>query len=139
MKNLTALALFLFPLIARSHGLPPWEYICSVSRMNASGEFKNVVNVVYLPEWQKSSHLYHSDALDVFFELKPVLDFEGKEVDLEMTLSLKRPESQIPIHLSTGPKFSEISFENYELNIAARCFHRSMRGQGLGSLHARHQ
>ena len=129
MKLWLTLALLLVSLPSLAHDMPAWEYICSVTQPNAKGEFKDVVNVVFLPGWQKSSHLYHTDALDLYFDLRPVLNFKGDEEDLEMAITLRRAGATKPITVSTGPKFSEISVENYELNLSARCFHRSMRGQ----------
>lgn len=106
---------------------PAPEYFCSVTQMNAAGEFQNVINVVFLPEWQKKSHLYHTDRIDIFFELSPVRDFKGDEVDQEMKLTFKKVGEQLPLRVTSAPKFSEVSTNDYENNLGSRCFHRSMR------------
>lgn len=122
--------LFLF-LSSTSFGHlgPSPEYLCSVTQMNANGEFKEVVNVVFLPEWQKRSHLYHTDQIDIFFEMSPIKDFKGDEVDQEMKLTFIKVGEKTPLRVTTAPKFSEISTNDYENNLGSRCFHRSMRGK----------
>jgi|GEM_PF-5691109 len=62
-----------------------------------------------------------------FFELSPVRDFKGDEVDQEMKLTFKKVGEQIPLRVTTAPKFSEMSTNDYENNLGSRCFHRSMR------------
>jgi hypothetical protein len=129
MKKYFLPLLLLVSASAAAHDLPPWEYICSVSQMRPDGKFNDVVNVVFLPEWQQKSHLYHTDTVDIFFELVPVKNYKDEEVDREMTITFKRADTGAPMHVTTGSRHAEIDSRDYELQLAARCFHRSMRGQ----------
>jgi hypothetical protein len=92
-----------------------FEYICSVTQKNKEGLFRDVVNVVFLPDWQRQSHIYHDSQKDIWFEISPVKNF---------TTNPTKPTLRFQ-----GPEFSEIGFELDDLNIGARCFHRSQRNK----------
>lgn len=133
MKNIIFFVLaaitFLFQTMAFAHEDFQFEYICSVTQKNKDGLFRDVVNVVFMPEWQKKSHIYHDDQKDIRFEIVPILSGMGEIESYQMELKLYLNQNT-KAHLSFhGPEFSEIGFENDDLNIGANCFHRSQRGQ----------
>lgn len=125
-----ALALISQPSgFALAHDDVNFEYICSVTQKNNDGLFRHVVNVVFLPDWQKKSHLYSEDGKDIWFEIVPIKNGMGEIEKYEMTLSLFLNKEEQPTLTFHGPEFSEIGFENYAQNIGAHCFHRSQRGK----------
>jgi hypothetical protein len=120
---------FLLTTTAFAHEDFSFEYICSVTQKNKDGLFRDVVNVVFMPEWQKKSHIYHDDQKDIWFEIVPVLSGMGEIESYQMELKLylnQNTKAHLTFH---GPEFSEIGFENEELNIGSNCFHHSQRGQ----------
>lgn len=130
LTPLLFLPLFLFSPVAHAFDGPHFNYICSVYQKNKDGLFKDVVNVVFLPDHQKKSHLYHDRGLDIWFEVTPILDFKGEPESYEMQLRLLpySTSTSNPLFQIHGPEFSEIAFESEEHNIGARCFHRTQRG-----------
>lgn len=104
-----------------------FEYICSVVQRNKEGRFSDVVNVVFLPEWQKKSHIYHEDTKDIWFEIAPVKNFKGDIESYQMELRIFLDNKPTSTYFFHGPQFSEIGFELEDLNIGANCFHKSQR------------
>lgn len=117
------------PLTATAHEDMNFEYICSVTQMNKDGLFRDVVNVVFLPAWQKQSHIYHDDQKDIWFEITPVKNSMGEIESYQMELQLFTLNPTKPTLRFHGPEFSEIGFELEDLNIGANCFHRSQRNK----------
>jgi hypothetical protein len=124
------------PSASFAHEEINFEYICSVTQKNLDGQFRKVVNVVFLPDWQKKSHLYSEQGQDIWFEITPIKSSMGVVEKYEMTLSLFLENETEPSLVFHGPEFSEVGFENYKLNIGAHCFHRSQRGQSSAILKA---
>lgn len=119
----------LMPLFSSAHEGLNFEYICSVTNKNKDGLFRDVVNVVFLPEWQKKSHIYRDEQKDIWFEIVPLVDAMGKVEEYRMELKLYLNQAEKPVLSFHGPEFSEIGFEHDELNVGAHCFHRSQRGR----------
>lgn len=129
LKSLVLIGLFLMaPLSSFAHELENFEYICSVYQRNKEGRFSDVINVVFLPEWQKKSHLWTDSTKDIWFEIVPVHNGMGEIEGYEMELRLYLNKSDAPTLKFIGPQFSEIGFDDAEHNIGSRCFHRSQRG-----------
>jgi hypothetical protein len=122
-------ALLFLTQLAQAHDDVEFEYICSVSEKSASGQMNHVVNVVFLPDWQKLSHLYSENGRDIWFEIVPIKNGMGEIEKYEMHLRLHLNGAHDPSLLFTGPEFSEIGFANFDANIGAHCFHRSQRGK----------
>lgn len=118
----------LLPMVSFAHEEFNFVYVCSVTNKNAEGLFRDVVNVVFMPEWQKKSHLYEDDQKSIWFEVAPVIDVMGKIESYQMVMELYVNKSVKPTVTFHGPEFSEVGFEHDELNIGAHCFHRSQRG-----------
>lgn len=119
----------LAPALASAHENLNFEYICSVTNKNKDGLFRDVVNVVFMPDWQRMSHLYHDSQKDIWFQITPVINAMGKIEGYQMELKLYVTDPIKPVLSFHGPEFSEIGFEHDELNIGAHCFHRSQRGK----------
>ncbi|MEY4617775.1 MAG: hypothetical protein RJB66_2735 [Pseudomonadota bacterium] len=124
-----AAALLTSPMTAFAHDPVNFEYICSVTQKNKDGQFRDVINVVFLPDWQKKSHLWADSTKDIWFEIMPVHNGMGEVEGYTMELRLFLNKSESPTLSFHGPEFSEIGFENFEQNIGAHCFHRSQRGK----------
>lgn len=117
------------PSFSFSHENLNFEYICAVIQKNKDGLFKTVVNVVFLPDWQKKSHIYRDEQKDIWFEIGPIKNTMGDIEGYQMELRLYQNGSAKPSFFFHGPEFSEIGFELDDLNIGANCFHRSQRGK----------
>lgn len=118
-----------FPIPTFAHNDLIFEYVCSVTQMNKEGKFRDVINVVFLPDSQKKSHLWTDSSKDIWFEIVPVVNSLGETENYRMELSLYLNHSKQPTLSFHGPEFSEIGFENFEHNIGSHCFHRSQRGK----------
>jgi hypothetical protein len=118
-----------FSSIGLAHDDLNFEYICSVTQKNRDGLFRDVVNVVFLPDWQKKSHIYRDETKDIWFEVAPVKNSMGEIESYQMELKLYLQKAATPSLSFHGPEFSEIGFEHFDLNIGAHCFHRSQRGK----------
>lgn len=133
MKNLITFA-FIFavglaPSILNAHETVNFEYICSVYQRNKEGRFSEVINVVFLPDWQKKSNIFKDEKVDVWFEIVPLKNGMGEIEKHEMNISLYLSGKSEPSLIVRGTEFSETSFDSYEHNIGANCFHRSQRGK----------
>lgn len=117
------------PGIAWADDIPHFEYICSVYVKNKDGLFREVINVVFMPEWQKKSLLYKDEQTEIWFEITPLLDFKGDVEGHEMQIRRHLRGDEKPQFILHGTEFSEIAFEDQALNLGTRCFHRSQRGQ----------
>lgn len=136
MKNIfKKLALIIFlssthlALATLAHEPVNFEYICSVTQKNKEGLFRDVINVVFLPDWQKKSHLWKDSTKDIWFEIVPVRNGMGEIESYQMELKLYMNQAEQPALGFHGPEFSEIGFEDFDRNIGAHCFHRSQRGK----------
>ena len=69
--------LLFVPAVSLAHDDLSFEYICSVTQKNKDGLFRDVVNVVFLPGWQKQSHIYHDSLKDIWFEITPIKNAMG--------------------------------------------------------------
>jgi hypothetical protein len=117
------------PSAALAHEGVNFEYICSVTQKNKDGLFRDVINVVFMPDWQKASHLFRDETRFISFEITPVLNGMGEVEKYEMVLQLFLDGLTTPSLVFHGPEFSEVGFEAHDLNIGAHCFHRSQRGK----------
>lgn len=131
MKILFAFLVLLVSSMAWAHEDIQFEYICSVYQFKP--ELVNervpyeVVNVVFMPDWQKQSHLYHTPELDLYFEVEAIKNGMGEVQSHEMVITFKDAQAR-PVLRSTAPEFSELGLESLEKGYGAHCFHRSMRG-----------
>jgi hypothetical protein len=132
MKSFLSSLMLLVSSVAFAHEDIQFEYICSVYQFKSEPQEGRlpyeVVNVVFLPDWQKKSHLYHTAALEIYFEVEPVKNAMGEVERHEMAILFKDSEDRTTLR-ATGPEFSEIQLESLEKGYGARCFHRTMRGK----------